>query len=52
MARLGRRGRGDLVVGISVEIPTDLSLEEEDLLRRFAELRKEHPADGRRRRRR
>jgi molecular chaperone DnaJ len=52
MSRLGRRGRGDLVVSISVEVPTDLSLEEEDLLRRFAELRKENPIDGRRRRRR
>jgi molecular chaperone DnaJ len=49
MTRLGRRGRGDLVVVVGVEVPTDLSAEEEDLLRRFAELRAEQPA-GRKRR--
>jgi molecular chaperone DnaJ len=49
MTRLGRRGRGDLVVVVDVEVPTDLSSEEEDLLRRFAELRAEQPA-GRKRR--
>ncbi|HSJ27853.1 MAG TPA: J domain-containing protein [Acidimicrobiia bacterium] len=49
MTRLGRRGRGDLLVVVEVEVPTHLSEEEEDLLRRFAELRKEQPA-GRKRR--
>ncbi len=52
MGRLGRRGRGDLLVEVSVAVPTELSVEEEELLRRFAELRKEQPAEGRRRRRR
>ncbi len=53
MSRLGRRGRGDLLVAVDVEVPTDLSVEEEELLRRFAELRNESPnAPGRRRRRR
>jgi len=51
MARLGRRGRGRLRVVFDVEVPTDLSPEEEDLLRRFAEARDEHPANRRRRRR-
>lgn len=49
MTRLGRRGRGDLAVVVDVDVPTDLSAEEEDLLRRFAELRREQPA-GRKRR--
>src|SRR5690606_17765394 len=40
MTRLGRRGRGDLAVVVDVDVPTDLSAEEEDLLRRFAELRR------------
>ncbi len=52
MSRLGRRGRGDLLVEIGVQVPGDLSVEEEDLLRRFAELRKEQPTEPRRRRRR
>lgn len=33
---LRRAGRGDLLVQISVEIPKDLSAEQEELLRRFA----------------
>ncbi len=49
MTRLGRRGRGDLAVVVEVEVPSDLSPDEEELLRRFAELRAEQPA-GRRRR--
>lgn len=49
MSRLGRRGRGDLGVVVDVDVPTDLSSEEEELLRRFAELRSEQPA-GRKRR--
>ncbi|MFP5331664.1 MAG: molecular chaperone DnaJ [Acidimicrobiia bacterium] len=49
MTRLGRRGRGELQVVVDVEVPTDLSSEEEDLLRRFAEMREERPAARRRR---
>jgi molecular chaperone DnaJ len=49
MTRLGRRGRGDLLVVVEVEVPTQLGEEEEELLRRFAELRREQPA-GRKRR--
>ena len=41
MTILGRRGRGDLIVVIEVRIPEDLATEEEDLLRRWAELRGE-----------
>lgn len=43
MGRLGRRGRGDLVVEVSVRVPEDLTPEEEELLRRLAELRGERP---------
>lgn len=38
------RGRGDLVVELIVQTPTELSEEEELLLRQFAELRTEHVA--------
>lgn len=41
MTRLGRRSRGDLHVVVSVEIPKELSPDEEELLRRWAELRGE-----------
>lgn len=41
VARLGRRGRGNLHVVVSVEVPTDLTPDEEDLLRRWADLRGE-----------
>lgn len=43
MGRLGRRGRGDLVVVADVVVPVDLSDEESELLRRYAELRGEKP---------
>ena len=45
--RLHGNGRGDLLVRVGVEIPRKLELEEEDLLRRFAEVRGEEvaPAD-------
>lgn len=39
--RLRARGRGDLLVQIAVDTPTKLSKEEDDLLRRLAELRGE-----------
>lgn len=41
MTHLGRRGRGDLVVVVDVSIPDELDGEEEELLRRWAELRGE-----------
>ncbi|HYR64013.1 MAG TPA: molecular chaperone DnaJ [Actinomycetota bacterium] len=40
--RLGRSGRGDLLVEVGVEIPTHLGDEESKLLRRLAALRGEH----------
>lgn len=43
MGRLGRRGRGDLVVIADVVVPVELGAEEEELLRRYAELRQERP---------
>lgn len=52
IGRLNSRGRGDLIVEIDVDIPRELSEEEEQLLRRLAELRAESPADSRGRRRR
>jgi molecular chaperone DnaJ len=39
------RGRGDLVVELVVATPTDLSAEEEDLIRRLAALRGEQVAE-------
>jgi molecular chaperone DnaJ len=36
---LERRSRGDLIVRVVVDVPTDLSPEEEDLLRKLAEHR-------------
>lgn len=41
MTVLGRRARGDLIVVVDVSIPEDLDDEEEQLLRRWAELRGE-----------
>ncbi|HEX9848218.1 MAG TPA: molecular chaperone DnaJ [Acidimicrobiia bacterium] len=41
MTVLGRRSRGDLIVEVDVSIPRDLSTEEEELLRAWAELRGE-----------
>ncbi|HWC15001.1 MAG TPA: molecular chaperone DnaJ [Actinomycetota bacterium] len=41
MPRLQRRGRGELVALLRVVTPTDLTEEQEDLLRRFASLRNE-----------
>ncbi|MFP3914913.1 MAG: molecular chaperone DnaJ [Actinomycetota bacterium] len=51
MGRLGRRGRGDLVVVADVVVPVDLSTEEEDLLRQYARLRGESLKEAGRRRR-
>jgi molecular chaperone DnaJ len=41
MTRLGRRSRGDLHIVVSVEIPKNLSGDEEELLLRWADLRGE-----------
>ena len=41
MTRLGRRQRGDLLVEVAVEIPTDLTPEQEALLQKLAEARGE-----------
>lgn len=49
-ARLGRRGRGDLLVETVVEIPVSLSLEQEEALRAFAAATGESPRKRRRRR--
>ena len=45
---LERRSRGDLIVQVVVDTPTDLEAEEEDLLRQLAERRGETvaPADA------
>jgi len=51
MPRLQRRGRGDLLIEVEVEIPTDLSAEAEDALREFAAIQGEAPAETRRRKR-
>jgi molecular chaperone DnaJ len=39
--RVDGRGRGELVISVVVDTPTDLSREEEELLRQFAEERGE-----------
>lgn len=41
MPRLGHRSSGDLIVVIDVAVPEDLSPDEEELLRRWAEMRGE-----------
>jgi molecular chaperone DnaJ len=46
--RLQRRGRGDMLVHIEVEVPKELDEKEEDLLRDYANLRGERPAEKKR----
>lgn len=46
MTRLRHGGRGDLVVHIEVQTPTKLNREEEELLKKFAELRGEKSGDA------
>ena len=41
MTALGRRTRGDLLVIVELVVPTDLTTEEEGLLRRWSEMRGE-----------
>lgn len=51
MPRLRRRGRGDLLVEVTVEVPEHLTAEQEDSLRAFADLVGERPAPPAKRRR-
>lgn len=53
MPHLGRRGRGDLIVRVNVVVPTELSEQQEEALRFFAELSGDQPGEqvvGRKRR--
>ena len=43
--RLNGRGRGDLLVQIAVDVPTDLDAEQDDLLRQLAKMREETVAE-------
>ncbi len=43
MPQMGRRRRGDLLIEVKVEVPRALTSEEEDLLRKLADLRGEAP---------
>ncbi len=43
----GRSGKGDLIARIKVLTPKDLNGEQKDLLKKFAESRKEDPRAGR-----
>ena len=46
MGRLRNSGRGDLIVHIEVATPTKLSREEEELLKKFAQMRGENAGDA------
>jgi molecular chaperone DnaJ len=46
MTRLRSNHRGDLIVHIEVQTPTKLSRDEEELLKKFADLRGEKVGDG------
>jgi len=48
MPRLQRRGRGDLLVEVVVDVPVELDAEAEEALRTYAEARGERPAAPRR----
>ncbi len=50
MTRLGRRGRGDLLVEVVVRVPTDLTPEQADALRAYSDLADESPSESRKRR--
>jgi molecular chaperone DnaJ len=52
MPRLQRRGRGDLLVEVVVEVPTELDRDAEAALREYAAAAGEKPAAPRRSRRR
>ena len=51
MPRLQRRGSGDLLVEVVVEVPSRLSVAQEEALRAYAEASKEAPAASSRKRR-
>lgn len=51
MPRLQRRGRGDLLVEVIVDVPTRLTVDQEAALRAYAETAGEQPVPPRRRRR-
>lgn len=46
-ARLNETGKGDLLVRVKLVMPTELTDEQRELLRRFAELRQDDPREGR-----
>jgi len=50
--RLGRRGRGDLLVHVDVAVPTELDEEQESALRAYAELTGEEVTKAKRKRKR
>ena len=50
MPRLRRRGYGDLIVSVTIEVPDQLTTEAEDALRSYASTRGEQPLPQRRRR--
>lgn len=50
--RLGRRGRGDLLVHVDVVVPSDLDEEQESLLRAYADSTGEEVAGAKRKRKR
>lgn len=50
MSRVGRRGRGDLLVEVAVLVPTSLTDEQADALRSYAQLADEGPAEAKKRR--
>jgi molecular chaperone DnaJ len=52
MPRLRRRGRGDLLVEIVLEVPRELTDDQENALRAYAEASGERPAEARGRRKR
>ena len=51
MPRLHRRGRGDLLVEVTVKVPEKLPAEAEEALRAYAEAMEEQPLEGKRRKR-
>ncbi|MBU6348147.1 MAG: molecular chaperone DnaJ, partial [Actinomycetales bacterium] len=46
MPRIGRSGRGDLIIHLAVQTPTALTTEQEELLKKLAELRGEEKPEA------